>query len=168
MPYIPLEINKLLTVGVYESLEAMRLPKNQEASVSLNEDLVLASKLIKAGTDHAKFTRGINVYLSMEMQVGWMIEFKTYRHGVEDLSTSSSMHNELSKLVGAELAEQKQKDLPEKTYRTIVVISYQAFRAIYKARRKHRHPDWQIFCDFIEELPYFKELIYPEWVRNEH
>jgi hypothetical protein len=42
-------------------------------------------------------------------------------------------------------------------------MSYQALRAIYIARREHRHPDWRIFCKFIEILPSFKKLIYPEF-----
>jgi hypothetical protein len=72
---------------------------------------------------------------------------------------SSAMHGELKGLKGKELAEQKQKDLPEKVYTRILTISYQALRHMYKARRNHRHPDWQIFCDMIETLPYAGELI---------
>lgn len=76
---------------------------------------------------------------------------------------SSSMHGELKGLKGEALAEQKQADLPEKVYTRVLTISYQALRHIYKARRHHRHPDWQIFCgQFIENLPYFDSLIYPE------
>jgi hypothetical protein len=123
------------------------------------KDLELASRLVKAGDDHAKAIRGIVAWLEIDCQVGWLIEFETYRHGVECLSTSSSMYAELKGLKGKELAEQKQKDLPEKVYTRILTISYQALRHMYKARRNHRHPDWQIFCDMIETLPYAGELI---------
>jgi len=91
-----------------------------------------------------------------------MIEFETYRHGVECLSTSSAMHGELRGMRGEELAEAKQNGLPDKVYRRIVMVSYQALRSMYRARRHHRHPDWQIFCDFVEGLPWFPMLIYPE------
>lgn len=162
MVYKPLKITLHEVCGLTFSLRAMRLPKNQSKTTTADEDLKLAMNLIKAGPDHAKYQRGIMAYVRMEMQTGFMIEFETYRHGVECLSTSSSMHNELANLRGNELANQKQLDLPEKVYRRDAVISYQALRSIYKARRNHKHPDWQIFCDFIETLPHFRYLIYPE------
>lgn len=163
MSYKPLTLKLLGIEGFSESLTAMRLPKDrQPESPSLVADLQLATKLVKAGPDHAKFTRGILVYAQLEMQAGWMIEFETYRHGVECLSTSSSMHNELKDLSGPELAKQKQDDLVDKVYTRICTISYQALRAMYRARRYHRHPDWQIFCDWVETLPYFEQLIWPE------
>jgi hypothetical protein len=165
--YSPLQIKKYEVRGLSWAMEAMRLPKQSKgdtisADIVGSKDLDLASKLIKAGDDHAKAIRGIIVWLEIELQVGFMIEFETYRHGVECLSTSSSMHFELKKLKGVALAEKKQADLPEKVYSRIFTISYQALRNIYKARRNHRHPDWKIFCTFIESLPYFNCLIYPE------
>ncbi len=167
MTYSPLQIKKYEVRGLSWAMEAMRLPKQSKgdtiiADVIGPKDLDLASKLIKAGDDHAKAMRGIVVWVEIELQVGFMIEFETYRHGVECLSTSSSMHFELKKLKGSALAEQKQADLPEKVYNRKLTISYQALRNIYKARRNHRHPDWQIFCDWIENLRYFDYLIYPE------
>ena len=169
MSYKPLKIVDYEIVGINWAMEAMRLPKNSVGDSDLlllaidteigPKDLHLASNLVKAGNDHAKAIRGINVYLEIKLQVGWMIEFETYRHGVECLSTSSSMHCELAQLHGEELAEQKQNDLPSKQYTRILTISYQTLRSMYKARRHHKHPDWQIFCDWIETLPYAKELI---------
>jgi len=164
--YVPLQIELLNVCGVYESLLAMRLPKRSKGDSRIgtvgSKDAKLAKSLILAGNDHAKATRGIIAYLRLELQVGWMIEFETYRHGVECLSTSSSMHNELKTLSGPELAERKQSDLPDKIYTRIVTISYQALRNMYVARRNHRHSDWQIFCDFVETLPHFSKLIVPE------
>lgn len=162
MSYKPLKVVRLNLVGIYESLKAMRLPKDKKPVDDRDRDLLLAGNLIKAGPDHAKFQRGIIVYVEIHMQVGWMIEFETYRHGVECLSTSSSMHNELKGTSGAELAAKKQAGLEEKVYIRICTISYQALRAMYRARRNHDHPDWQIFCDWIERLPCFDRLIMPE------
>ena len=162
MPYKPLQFELLEMAGLYPSLKAMRLPKDRQSDYTFDDNLKLAGKLIKAGSDHAKFQRGILVYIELKMQVGWMIEFETYRHGVECLSTSSSMHNELQLLEGDALAEQKQLDLPGKVYTRVLFASYQALRAMYKARRNHRHPDWQIFCNYVEELDFFDTLIMPE------
>lgn len=160
--YIPLKVRCIEIAGIEASCFAMRLPKTSISDHGGEQDRKLASKLIKAGDSHAKAMRGVIVYLMMNMQAGFMIEFETYRHGVECLSTSSSMHNELKGLKGVELAEKKQKDLPQKVYRRVVMVSYQALRNMYRQRRDHRHPDWQIFCDFVEILPFFKDLIYPE------
>lgn len=163
--YDPLQIELLEVVGLRWSMQAMRLPTGSSGDTNNSllgkKDAMLARKLIMAGDDHAKAIRGIQVYLRLKFQVGWMIEFDTYRIGVETLSTSSSMHQDLKGMKGAELAELKQAGLPSKIYERIIVISYQALRNIHKQRRHHRHPDWQIFCDFIETLPLYNTLINP-------
>lgn len=165
--YKPLHVITQEVHGLDWAMQAMRLPKGSKSDTIWPDyigpkDLQLATNLVKSGDDHAKALRGVVVWLKMTMQVGFMIEFETYRHGVECLSTSSSMHGELKHLKGDALATQKQADLPEKVYTRILTMSYQALRNIYKARHNHRHPDWKIFCcDFIENLPYFSELINP-------
>jgi len=109
---------------------------------------------------------GIVLWAEMWFQVGWMIEFETYRHGKETLSTSSTMHVDLRGLEGEALAEQKQRDLPTKVYHRISTFSYQVLRKIYIERRRHHHLDWQTFCDWIETLPDFDTLIMPEKVNG--
>lgn len=39
-----------------------------------------------------------------------------------------------------------------------MTTNYQQLKTIYNQRRSHRLPEWQAFCDWIEILPYFKEL----------
>jgi hypothetical protein len=140
----------------------MRNPRMSHALSSPDADLRLAEKLILAGDEHAKALRGIIVYFDLTFQVGWMVEWDTYRIGIEVLSTSSMMHSpELAKLRGAELAERKQTLLPETIYKQTCFGSYQFLRRVYIQRRHHRHPDWQIFCDWIETLPHSRQLILP-------
>jgi len=38
--------------------------------------------------------------------------------------------------------------------------SYQALRNLYKYRKKHRLPEWQIICNCIEHLPYAEQLLF--------
>lgn len=168
MTYKPLKIKLLEVAGLWPSLKAMRLPKNSKGDsfwYFQNEfdlgvgDKKLAGNLIRAGDDHAKFARGIIAWIEIEFQEGWGIEFGEYRLGLERLSTSSTMHNELVGMSGTELATEKQLGLVDKVYKRIFTVSYQALRRMYKQRRNHKHPDWQIFCDFVETLPYFDELI---------
>lgn len=37
-------------------------------------------------------------------------------------------------------------------------LNYETLRNIYYARRNHKLDEWHTYCDWIEELPYFKEL----------
>ena len=39
-----------------------------------------------------------------------------------------------------------------------MTTNYQQLKTIYQQRRTHRLPEWQTFCDWVETLPYFKEL----------
>lgn len=39
-----------------------------------------------------------------------------------------------------------------------VQMSYQALSNMYKARHSHRLDEWHTFCDWVETLPYFKEI----------
>lgn len=42
------------------------------------------------------------------------------------------------------------------------MMNYQTLRAIYHQRRNHKLDEWHTFCDWIETLPYAKELIIGE------
>ena len=42
--------------------------------------------------------------------------------------------------------------------RRTVCTNYQTLYSIYQQRKNHRLPQWHYFCDWIKELPYFKEL----------
>ena len=159
--YKPLKVNFLEMSGLIALENAIGKPVNREPR-SFTDELKVAKKLILRGDEHSKAVRGVNVYFEIEMQIGFMIEWDTYRIGIDCLSTTSSMHGELAKLTGGELAIQKQKDLSKKIYKRVYRASYQTIRRIYLQRKNHRHPDWKIFCKWIETLPYFKELIYPE------
>ena len=160
--YQPLQIKTLHVAGIAESLNAMRNPMMSHARADHDADLKLAAKLIKAGDEHAKALRGCIVWFDLDMQAGWMLELDTYRIGIETLSTSSTMHLDHAGKKGHELAEAKQANLPNVIYHRTAMASYQALRRIYQQRRSHRHPDWRIFCSWIETLPHFDTLIYPE------
>lgn len=42
--------------------------------------------------------------------------------------------------------------------RRTVLFNYQVLNRIYKTRRNHKLDEWHVFCDWIESLPYFKEI----------
>ena len=37
-------------------------------------------------------------------------------------------------------------------------LNYQVLNRIYRARKNHKLDEWHVFCDWIESLPYFKEI----------
>lgn len=39
-----------------------------------------------------------------------------------------------------------------------VQLNYQVLNRIYHARKNHKLDEWHAFCDWIESLPYFKEI----------
>ena len=39
-----------------------------------------------------------------------------------------------------------------------MTTNYQQLKTIYAQRKNHRLPEWRTFCDWIETLPYFKEI----------
>lgn len=161
--YKPIHIILHNVCGIDFALKAMRNPRMSHKHSTHESDLALAATLIQAGDEHAKALRGVIAYFDISMQVGFMVEWDTYRIGIECLSSSSSMHLDLTGKKGRELAEAKQTGLADQYYHRSYMANYQTLRRMYLQRRNHRHPDWQCFCkDFIETLPYFDMLLYPE------
>lgn len=39
-----------------------------------------------------------------------------------------------------------------------VQLNYQVLKSMYFARKDHKLDEWQLFCEWMEELPYFKEI----------
>lgn len=41
-------------------------------------------------------------------------------------------------------------------------LTYENLRSMYHARKKHKLDEWHTFCEWVETLPYAKELIVNE------
>lgn len=90
--------------GIYKEqwFDSVTLPDNSVVKLSdeyleIGEnDLDLACRLIKGGTEHRKFLRMINVSFDITAPVYWMAEFDTYKVGTTRNSTSF-MHKGTSK-----------------------------------------------------------------------
>lgn len=122
-------------------------------------EMNLLSKLVKSGDQHAKCIRAIQVGVQISAPIWFYRELETYRIGRERISSESTMHIECKGLSGEELMEAKDKIEMGHIQRTVDTISYQTLRRIYFQRRHHRLPVWQQFCQWIESLPFAKELI---------
>ncbi|MGO5073195.1 hypothetical protein ACTQ4K_04420 [Clostridium sporogenes] len=158
-------------------------------------DLALAKKLCKAGSDHRKFLRQIFVSVDINAPLYWWKEFDTYKVGTVANSTSTmhKIHSQeftLNHFSCDQMTEKTKEqmillikyleDLRTKYLETkdkqywydiiqLLPSSYNQLRTctfnyetminIYNSRKNHKLQEWHTFCQWIEILPYAKELI---------
>lgn len=170
-----MKIKTLEIAGFYSSLKAMRLPMRSKSDSTWSwcpyplidsvknaigeKDLELAQKLIHAGDEHAKFSRGIQVWAEITGPWYFFNELDTYVVGSSPIGSTSSMHSEAKGLTGEALQACKAALKGDYEYTRIRLFSYQCLRRIFFQRRSHRLPEWHLFCDWILTLPLAKELI---------
>lgn len=159
-----------------------------------SNDLKLMKALAKAGSDHGKFLRFINVTLDVTAPLYWWKEFDTYKVGTvaNSCSTMHCVHkkeftsddfstehlhdvwlNDFYCLLWSlnhareKFLETKDKDywwqmiqlLPSSyNQKRTVQLNYQVLKQMYFARRHHKLDEWHVLCDWMESLPYFKEI----------
>lgn len=158
-------------------------------------DLALMKKLIKAGSDHSKFMRMINVTIDITAPLYWWKEYDTYKVGTvaNSCSTMHKIHakeltlddfsceklNAFNKAVFEEYIRTINEDrtafidtknkfywdqmiqmLPSSyNQKRTVQLNYAVLRNMYHARKNHKLDEWRAFCEWVEKLPYAKELI---------
>lgn len=174
-----IKIRTIEIAGIASVLQALRLPFGLEcrstttANYEYNssfifthsvaniepKDLSLLSTLVKRGDEHSKAIRGLVVYAEIEAPIWFYRELETYKFGRERLSSESTMHIDCKGL-GGEALEQAKDEIPMGHYqKTVDMYSYQTLRRIYQQRKNHRLPMWKDFLNWIESLPFAKELI---------
>lgn len=221
-----IKIENTKIYGFEAAIRGMRNPMNSwEKSDSYHEDdafvlgkndLALMKSLVKAGSDHSKFMRMINVTMDITAPLYWWKEFDTYKVGTvrnscstmhkihakeftlydfshEHLFTSDYQLYQINDLEEETLVELQTSALEilnvtiqalnryrelyletnDKRYwwqmiqllpssynqRATVQLNYAVLRNMYKSRKDHKLDERHTFCDWIENLPYGKELI---------
>lgn len=168
-----------------------------EAFVIGDNDLKLMKSLTKAGSDHAKFLRMINVTVDITSHHTWWAEFDTYKVGtvrnscskmhkihvkeftaddfsIEGIEECGGRTTEVFVCVLNELERLRRlfNETQEKKYwraiiellpmgynlKATVQLNYQVLLNMYRARKHHKLDEWVVFCEWIETLPYFKEV----------
>lgn len=158
-------------------------------------DLDLAKRLCKAGSDHRKFMRMIFVSVDITAPLYWWKEFDTYKVATvaNSCSTMHKIHSKeftredfsFDKLSDESLKlmdglidymeslrksylETKDKQtwynliqLLPSSYNQMrtVTLNYENLRGMYFSRLGHKLDEWHKLCDWIESLPYAKDLI---------
>lgn len=205
-----LKIENTEVFGWEASIRGMRNPMNShdksDTVYGLGEDcysdmcigendLKLMKTLSKAGSDHGKFLRMINVTLDITAPLYWWKEFDTYKVGTvaNSCSTMHKIHaKEFTKddfscehlresnfewlMATIRFLNEEREDFiktKDKEYwwqmiqllpssynqKRTVQLNYQVLKQMYFARRNHKLDEWHILCDWMEKLPYFKEVV---------
>ena len=112
-----------------------------------SNDLTLMKQLVKAGTDHSKFMRMINVTLDITAPLYWWKEFDTYKVGTVR-NSCSTMHKIHSKEfeVSDFSTDHLNLDSMEVLKKTIEHLNYYRDQFI---ETKHKNAWWQL----IQLLP---------------
>ena len=157
-------------------------------------DLTLAKKLARAGSDHRKFVRQIFVSVDITAPIYWWKEYDTYKVGTVANSTSTmhkihsnpfetddfshdhltdkakaSLERTISDLeeLRLEFLETKDKELwysmiqllPESYHQMRTCsLNYENLFGMYNSRKGHKLDEWHKFCEWVEGLPYFKDI----------
>lgn len=213
-----IKIENIDVYGFEASIRGMRSPMNSWSKSDTifdgdkwwvgNSDLKLMRLLSKAGNDHAKFLRMINVTCDITAPLYWWKEFDTYKVGTVANSCSTMhkihakeftfddfSHEKLINSACMEIQEQhirispiqslattieclnSYRDLYLKTkdkkywwqmiqllpssynQKRTVQLNYQVLKNMYFARKGHRLDEWEALRQWMEILPYFREVV---------
>ena len=163
-----------------------------------DNDIDLAKRLRKAGSDHRKFMRQILVSCDITAPMYWWKEYDTYKVATVANSTSTmhkihskpfdiedfshdhlteeslrAMNNMIEYLESIRLKYVETNDkkywydliqLLPSSYNQMrtCTFNYETLVNIYFSRRNHKLDEWHTFCEWIETLPYAKEIIIAE------
>lgn len=184
-------IDNIRIMDIDESIAASKYPKAKNVKLCSSEVTDTVKKLAQCpkGTGHDQFLTGIIVNFDLTCSNKMWVELQRY-HFVEFVSSQSTMHkiesfdikqqcnefvdDEIIKILTRFQKEYLENKTPENFYRLIynvpsgfnltarLTTNYRSLKTIYAQRKTHRLPEWQVFCKFIEQLPYAKELIIGE------
>lgn len=171
--------------GLEQSVMGSKFPMSTEIE-SLTDDITdTVNKLAASpiGSGHDNFLNGITVIFDLTFSNKAWVEAERYTF-LNFISSQSTMHrisqfdlrkscngyvtetivNECEKLLYA-----YHKDPSLQNYLTLLynipsgfeltarmITNYRCLKTIYKQRKNHKLPDWQVFCKWCETLPHFK------------
>ena len=143
----------------------------------------------KPGSGHDCYLKGILVVFDLTMSVKMSVQLQRY-HFIDFVSSQSAMHrlskfeldDQYVKYVDPrmiEIMKQKQEEYnadptPEKYLELLysnpcgftltgeMTTNYLQLKTIYQQRKHHKLDEWKALCQWIETLPYFKELVLGE------
>lgn len=174
--------------GIEDSFRASKFPLKSDLSNASKEITDTIKKLANshAGSGHDNYLNGIVVQFDLTFSNKAWVEMQRY-HFIDFVSSQSTMHciskmniadmcngyvteqtiAEANRLKEIYLRTKDKEDYLRLLYNVPsgfeltarMTTNYRQLKTIYKQRRNHRLPDWHIFCDWIETLPYSDLII---------
>ena len=180
-------ISNVKVYGLNESVKASKYPMavNTDDCTEFITDTVKGLGTCDKGTGHDQFLTGIVVQFDMTLSLKAWTEAERY-HFLDFVSSQSTMHritkfdvekqcNEYVTQTAIDninqLIDEYKKNQTTEGYLKVLynipsgfrltarmTTNYRQLKTIWSQRRCHRLPEWREFCEWIETLPYFKEL----------
>lgn len=173
--------------GLENSFRASKFPFKIDFRNTDEEFTDTIQKLAKCplGSGHDNFLNGIVVQFDLTFSNKAWVEMQRY-HFIDFVSSQSTMHRiskmdianmcndyvtentitEVERLKKAYLQTKDKEDYLKLLYNipsgfeltARMTTNYRQLKTIYRQRKSRKLPDWRVFCDWIETLPY-SELI---------
>lgn len=184
-------VSNVAVYGMEDSVRASKYPMAVDISKCTDELSERTKSLAgcASGSGHDQFLTGIIVQFDLTFSIKAWTEAQRY-HFLDFVSSQSTMHR-ISKMDIAKQCNGYVKDstiillnglvnaynsdpTPENYLALLynvpvgfrltarMTTNYRQLKTIYRQRKDHRLPEWRSFCDWIETLPYAKELIIGE------
>lgn len=183
-----MRIDNVKVYDLEESIKASKYPMIVDIDKA-NSDVTNTVKKLgssKKGEGHDQYLTGIRVAFDLTFTNKAWVELERYRF-VEFVSSQSTMHRiskfDLRYQYNAYVDEriidimEELKDIYNETqdkedYLRLLysnpsgfeltarlTTNYRALKTVYSQRKNHKLPEWREFCEWIETLPMFKELV---------
>lgn len=181
-------IENIHVYGLENAIKGSKYPMSVDIE-SLNSDITNTVKKLgqsETGAGHDQFLTGIIVQFDLTFTNKAWVEAERYNF-LDFISSQSTMHriarfdldNQYIEYVDPRMIE-IMKELRDRYNETndkedylkllysnpcgfkitaAMTTNYRQLKTIYYQRKTHRLPEWREFCEQIEQLPYFKELV---------
>lgn len=180
-------ISNVRVYGLEDSIKASKYPKSTDIAKCTDEITSTTKSLgsCKTGTGHDQFLTGIVVQFDLRYTIKAWTEAERYNF-FHFVSSQSTMHKIMYFDLDASYIEyvdprmiRIMKELVDRynseptaenelavlysnpvgfQLTARITTNYRQLKTIYYQRRNHKLPEWRLFCQWIETLPYFREL----------
>lgn len=182
------KISNTQVYGLENAIKASKYPFATDVD-SVNSDITDRTMSLagcKTGTGHDNFLNGIVVQFDLTFSNKAWVEAERY-HFLDFVSSQSTMHciskmeirkmcneyvteatiKEVERLKDMYLSTESKEDYLRLLYNipsgfeltARMTTNLRQLKTIYYQRRNHKLPDWKMFCDWLEQLEVFKELV---------
>ena len=182
-----MKIDRVNVYGLRESVQASKYPKSVDVS-KCNEEITDGIRKLgscKMGTGHDNYLNGIIVQFDLTASIKMWVESERY-HFLDFVSSQSTMHKitqldpweqcngyvvpDIIKILERLIQRYNNDPTPENYLDVLynvpvgfeltarMTTNYRQLKTIYYQRKNHRLPEWHVFCEWVENLPHFREL----------